>query len=104
MANAHTYIFDLYVTNYVQNFYVLQTGIFCYVLGAILFQKPELMDMFNEGRAMIDKYLKISDGYVWASMTKGQVTLPIFQSLEAYWPGVLSLIGIFIFILNKKCI
>lgn len=51
------------------------------------------MDMFNEGRAMIDKYLKISDGYVWASMTKGQVTLPIFQSLEAYWPGVLSLIG-----------
>ncbi|KAG7197612.1 hypothetical protein KM043_013396 [Ampulex compressa] len=26
-------------------------------------------------------------------MTKGQVTLPVFQSLDAYWPGVLSLFG-----------
>lgn len=26
---------------------------------------------------------------MWVSMTKAQVSLPIFQSLEAYWPGVL---------------
>ncbi|XP_069684758.1 ER degradation-enhancing alpha-mannosidase-like protein 2 isoform X2 [Periplaneta americana] len=61
--------------------------------GSILLQRPELMHMFNEGRAAIDKYLKRDDWHLWVSMSKGQVTLPVFQSLEAYWPGVLSLIG-----------
>ncbi|KAF2883169.1 hypothetical protein ILUMI_23005 [Ignelater luminosus] len=63
------------------------------VKGSILLQKPELMEMFYEARKAIDKYLKREDWYLWVSMTKGQVTLPVFQSLEAYWPGVLSLIG-----------
>lgn len=61
--------------------------------GAVLLQRPELIAMFNEGRSGIDKYLKRNDWYLWVSMQKGQVTLPVFQSLEAYWPGVLSLIG-----------
>ncbi len=26
-------------------------------------------------------------------MKSGQVTMPVFQNLEAFWPGVLSLIG-----------
>ncbi|XP_031340524.1 ER degradation-enhancing alpha-mannosidase-like protein 2 isoform X2 [Photinus pyralis] len=63
------------------------------VKGSILLQKPELMKIFWEARRSIDKYLKREDWYLWVSMTKGQVTLPVFQSLEAYWPGVLSLIG-----------
>ncbi|KAI4462620.1 er degradation-enhancing alpha-mannosidase-like protein 2 [Holotrichia oblita] len=63
------------------------------VKGSILFQKPELLEMFHEARKGIDKYLKRDDWYLWVSMTKGQVTIPVFQSLEAYWPGVLSLIG-----------
>ncbi|KRT85196.1 glycoside hydrolase, partial [Oryctes borbonicus] len=63
------------------------------VKGSILFQKPELLEMFYEARKGIDKYLKRDDWYLWVSMTKGQVTIPVFQSLEAYWPGVLSLIG-----------
>lgn len=63
------------------------------VKGAILLQKPELMDIFHEARKAIDKYLKRDDWYLWVSMTKGQVTLPVFQSLESFWPGVLSLIG-----------
>lgn len=63
------------------------------VKGAILLNRPELMVMFNEGRKAVDKYLKKDDWHVWVSMTKGQVTLPVFQSLEAFWPGVLSLIG-----------
>lgn len=63
------------------------------VKGSILLQKPELMEMFLEGRKAIDKYLKKDDWHLWVSMNKGQVTLPVFQSLEAYWPGVLSLIG-----------
>ncbi|KAI7815517.1 ER degradation-enhancing alpha-mannosidase-like protein [Rhyzopertha dominica] len=63
------------------------------VKGSILLQRPELMEMFQELRKSIDKHLKKEDWYMWVSMTKGQVTLPVFQSLEAYWPGVLSLIG-----------
>ncbi|XP_068627733.1 ER degradation-enhancing alpha-mannosidase-like protein 2 [Battus philenor] len=63
------------------------------VKGAILLEKPELMSMFKEARQVIDKYLKKDDWFVWATMLRGHVTLPVFQSLESYWPGVLSLIG-----------
>lgn len=63
------------------------------VKGSILLQRPELMEMFHEARKGIDRYLKKDDWYMWVSMTKGQITLPVFQSLEAFWPGVLSLIG-----------
>ncbi|EEB15625.1 conserved hypothetical protein [Pediculus humanus corporis] len=61
--------------------------------GALLLQKPELINMFLEYRKMINKYLKTDDWYMWASMSKGQISLLVFQSLEAYWPGVLSLFG-----------
>ncbi|XP_067614449.1 ER degradation-enhancing alpha-mannosidase-like protein 2 [Eurosta solidaginis] len=61
--------------------------------GAIRLNRPELMEMFHEARKNIDKYLKRDDWYVWANMYTGQVTLPVFQSLEAFWPGVLSLFG-----------
>lgn len=63
------------------------------VKGALMLNRPELLEMFHTGRKAIDKYLKRDDWHVWVSMNKGQVTLPVFQSLEAYWPGVLSLIG-----------
>lgn len=49
--------------------------------------------MFHENWRAITKYLKRDDWYVWVSMTKGQVTMPVFQSLEAFWPGVLSMVG-----------
>lgn len=63
------------------------------VKGAIMLNRPDLLEMFHESRRAIDKYLKKEDWYVWVSMNKGHVTLPVFQSLEAFWPGVLSLIG-----------
>lgn len=63
------------------------------VKGALMLNRPELMEMFNEGKIAIDKYLKRDDWHVWVGMNKGQVTLPVFQSLEAYWPGLLSLTG-----------
>ncbi|XP_055709600.1 ER degradation-enhancing alpha-mannosidase-like protein 2 [Phlebotomus papatasi] len=63
------------------------------VKGALMLNRPELMKMFNAGRQSVEKFLKRDDWYIWVSMNKGQVTLPVFQSLEAYWPGVLSLIG-----------
>uniref|UniRef100_A0A0A1XME4 alpha-1,2-Mannosidase n=1 Tax=Zeugodacus cucurbitae TaxID=28588 RepID=A0A0A1XME4_ZEUCU len=61
--------------------------------GSIMLNRPELMEMFHEAREHIDKYLKKEDWYVWANMNKGQITLPVFQSLEAFWPGILSLFG-----------
>ncbi|ELT91019.1 hypothetical protein CAPTEDRAFT_223759 [Capitella teleta] len=63
------------------------------VKAAILFQYPDMMAMFKDNMAAIEKYLKREDWYMWAQMKKGTVTLPVFQSLEAYWPGLLSLIG-----------
>ncbi|XP_049281577.1 ER degradation-enhancing alpha-mannosidase-like protein 2 [Anopheles funestus] len=63
------------------------------VKGSILLERPELMGKFLESKAAIDRYLKREDWYVWVSMSKGQITLPVFQSLEAYWPGLLSLYG-----------
>lgn len=63
------------------------------VKGAIMLNRPELLEIFNEGKIAIDKYLNKNDWHVWVSMTKGQVTLPVFQSLDAYWPGVLSMLG-----------
>ncbi len=63
------------------------------VKGALLFNKPELMSMFLILEKSVNKYLKHNDWYFWVSMQKGLITLPLFQSLEAYWPGVLSHIG-----------
>jgi ER degradation enhancer, mannosidase alpha-like 2 len=63
------------------------------VKGAIMLNRPELLHMFEEGRFAIDKYLKRDDWHIWASMSKGQLTLPVFQSLQAFWPGLLSLLG-----------
>ncbi|KAG4068777.1 hypothetical protein HA402_002468 [Bradysia odoriphaga] len=63
------------------------------VKGALMLNRPELMEIFNEGKVAIDKYLKRDDWHVWVGMNKGQVTLPVFQSLEAYWPGLLSMTG-----------
>ncbi|XP_013382068.1 ER degradation-enhancing alpha-mannosidase-like protein 2 [Lingula anatina] len=63
------------------------------VKGAILLQKPELMEMFASFKQSIESHLKQDDWYMWVHMVKGQVTLPVFQSLEAFWPGLQSLIG-----------
>lgn len=63
------------------------------VKGAIMLNRPELMQIFKEAKFAIDKYLSKNDWHIWASMTKGQVTIPVFQSLDAYWPGMLSMVG-----------
>ena len=36
----------------------------------------------------IHKYLKYDDWYLWVNKDTGKISLPIFQSLDAYWPGV----------------
>lgn len=49
-----------------------------------MLNRPELMGIFHEAKSSIDKYLSKSDWHIWASMTKGQVTIPVFQSLGTF--------------------
>ena len=48
---------------------------------------------------MLANFLDLTDDertagrYFWVAMKQGTVTLPVFQSLEAFWPGLLSLVG-----------
>uniref|UniRef100_A0A915J4M6 alpha-1,2-Mannosidase n=1 Tax=Romanomermis culicivorax TaxID=13658 RepID=A0A915J4M6_ROMCU len=63
------------------------------VKAAVLFDRPELMRQFKEQRKSIEKYMEKGDWFPWVSMAQGQVTMPVFQSLEAFWPGVLTLVG-----------
>ena len=63
------------------------------VKGSALLQRPELMKMFVQSRESIEQYMNHDDWHFWVSMKSGGVTLPIFQSLEAFWPGLLSLVG-----------
>ena len=51
------------------------------------------MDTFFYHVETINKYMRKDDWYFWVTMGKGTITLPVFQNLEAYWPGVLSSIG-----------
>jgi mannosidase alpha-like ER degradation enhancer 2 len=50
---------------------------------------PPYLILIAENMNAIEKYLKREDWYMWAQMKKGTVTQPVFQSLEAYWPGLL---------------
>nr|XP_006639581.2 PREDICTED: ER degradation-enhancing alpha-mannosidase-like protein 2 isoform X1 [Lepisosteus oculatus] len=63
------------------------------VKGAIMLQDEELMSMFSEYDKAIRNYTKFDDWYLWVQMHRGTVSMPIFQSLEAFWPGLQSLIG-----------
>ncbi|KAK1802026.1 hypothetical protein P4O66_022259 [Electrophorus voltai] len=63
------------------------------VKGAIMLQDKELMSMFHEFDKSIKNYTKFDDWYLWVQMHKGTVSMPVFQSLEAFWPGLQSMIG-----------
>lgn len=63
------------------------------VKGSAMLNLPELMLIFNKHAESIDRYIRKDDWHFWVSMNKGAVSLPVFQNLEAYWPGVLSSIG-----------
>ncbi|KAL3842525.1 hypothetical protein ACJMK2_020529 [Sinanodonta woodiana] len=63
------------------------------VKGSVLFQYPELLQMFRTYETAVEKYLKRDDWYMWAHMSKGSITLPVFTSLDAYYPGIQALLG-----------
>uniref|UniRef100_A0A1I7XHR6 alpha-1,2-Mannosidase n=1 Tax=Heterorhabditis bacteriophora TaxID=37862 RepID=A0A1I7XHR6_HETBA len=63
------------------------------VKGALLFQRPSLMEQFNEFMSAINEHVRKEDWFMWVTMQKGTISLPIFQSLEAFWPGLLTMVG-----------
>ncbi|XP_028265180.1 ER degradation-enhancing alpha-mannosidase-like protein 2 [Parambassis ranga] len=63
------------------------------VKGAIMLQDEELLSMFQAYDRAIQNYTRFDDWYLWVQMHKGTVTMPVFQSLEAFWPGLQSLLG-----------
>uniref|UniRef100_A0A672ZYF3 alpha-1,2-Mannosidase n=1 Tax=Sphaeramia orbicularis TaxID=375764 RepID=A0A672ZYF3_9TELE len=63
------------------------------VKGAVMLQDEELLNMFLEYDRAIQNYTRFDDWYLWVHMHKGTVSMPVFQSLEAFWPGLQSLLG-----------
>ncbi|XP_062314680.1 ER degradation-enhancing alpha-mannosidase-like protein 2 [Osmerus eperlanus] len=63
------------------------------VKGAIMLQDEELLNMFHEYDKAIQNYTRFDDWYLWVQMHKGTVSMPVFQSLEAFWPGLQSMVG-----------
>uniref|UniRef100_A0AAY4CES0 alpha-1,2-Mannosidase n=1 Tax=Denticeps clupeoides TaxID=299321 RepID=A0AAY4CES0_9TELE len=63
------------------------------VKGAIMLQDEELLFMFREFDRSVRNHTKFDDWYLWVQMHKGTVSMPVFQSLEAFWPGLQSLLG-----------
>eukprot|EP00808_Paulinella_micropora_P000057 g64187.t1 len=65
-----------------------------YLLKAyVLFGNRKYLDMFMEGYAAANKYLRIEDWYVEADMHTGKLTHMIFNSLQAFWPGLQVMAG-----------
>lgn len=63
------------------------------VKAGIMLNKPELIEQFRTFQRAIDKYLFQDNWFFWANMNSGKKTLPLFSSLEAFYPGVLVLVG-----------
>lgn len=62
--------------------------------GGILLNRPDLIEQFRAYQRSIDRFLASQDHwYFWSNMNKGQKTLALFSSLEAFYPGLLILAG-----------
>ena len=59
------------------------------VKGSMLLQSPKLMDYFYLYFEAIMKYMKRDDWFFMVHKDNGVATLPVFQSLESFWPGLL---------------
>jgi len=57
------------------------------VKGGILLNKPEFIKQFQVLKRSFDNFMYHEDMFVWANMEKGHKTLPLFSSLEAFYPG-----------------
>jgi len=60
---------------------------------AIYFNDDELLEIFEEAYSVIQKYLKKDHWYFEVDMFRGTIVWPLFNSLQAYWPGLEVLFG-----------
>lgn len=63
------------------------------IKGSVLLNNKQLMEQFRVYFKALNQYLNHGDWYLWANMNTGQKTLPLFSSLDCFFPGILSLIG-----------
>lgn len=63
------------------------------VKGSVYLNAPQLLNYFEIYLKSIRKYMKKDDWHFLVNMHTGQITNPIFQSLESFWPGLLTLVG-----------
>lgn len=63
------------------------------VKGFVLLNDRSLLEKWRLLEKPIETYLNDNDWYVWASMTTGQTTHSIAQSLDGFYPGMKTLIG-----------
>ena len=65
-----------------------------YPCTLVLYYTCTLLHLYLKvGREAIDQYLEKDDWHFWVNMKNGAVTMPLFQNLEAFWPGTLSMVG-----------
>lgn len=109
VQTSHYFFYKIYCTIYSGQWTATDSGIgagvdsyFEYLVkGGLLFQRPALIHQFRgtpscffylyvlEYATSINKHVRKEDWFMWVSMTKGTVSMPVFQSLEAFWPGLL---------------
>ncbi|XP_065913388.1 ER degradation-enhancing alpha-mannosidase-like protein 2 [Dysidea avara] len=63
------------------------------VKGGILLRRPELLEMFHDLYQQASRYSKLHDWFVSVNMNTGQISSPYYYALDAYWPGLLSMVG-----------
>lgn len=80
---AHDFSIGNYIDSYLEYL----------VKGGALLGRGELIDMFRELLKPILKYTYQSNWFLWVNKDSGKFTFPYFEALDAYWPGLLSLVG-----------
>lgn len=59
------------------------------VKGSMLLHNPRLMQLFYVYFDPINRFMSRDDWFFVVHKDSGLVTLPVFQSLESFWPGLL---------------
>eukprot|EP00048_Salpingoeca_helianthica_P021052 m.10074 g.10074 ORF g.10074 m.10074 type:complete len:891 (+) comp5538_c0_seq1:152-2824(+) len=71
-----------------------QDSFYEYLLkGAMLFNDPEMLEMFDHVYTAATTHMKQGHMYVDVHMQRGTTTLPWFWALGAFWPGLQALYG-----------
>lgn len=61
--------------------------------GSILTGNREMADHFDVFVESVRKHMNKDDWHFWVALNSGKPVLPYFNSLEAFWPGLMTLYG-----------